>query len=205
MVPTFDVHEVKVLRTASSTELVGAPGAISEPGIGGPVGAYMWTFALDAPGVSAEGNVCGSFDVSLASPSTQMISFELQSECTGLVGPLNFKAESDGTLGPLPSPRCLSNDATGGILAVGAASDGWGNTFTVKLTETCGEEENIHVALHTGTYFSLKNAPTSIGAHETIALTIVASPTIEDTDLLVITDSEPGAMVVSILDLDLCD
>jgi hypothetical protein len=106
----------------------------------------------------------------------------------------------DGTIGPLASPRCLSNDVADAVLfEQGPASEG--ATFTIKLTETCGEEQNIHVALHTSTGFRLQDAPTSIGAHETVALSVIhAAPDTkgEDVDLLIVTNSDAGAMVVSL-------
>jgi hypothetical protein len=212
--PGLVAQEVKVVRTASSTELVGAAGAIEDPEATGPVGADLWAFAIDAPGVSAEASVGDSFKVSLASPSVHMIHLEVESFSGQVATSLNFETESDGTLGPLPSPHCLSNNAgraplfnigpipgdrdveAGVVEVVGIIQ-----SYTVKLTETCGAKEDIHVALHTGKYFSLRDAPTSIGAHETLSLTIAHSktdPSSEDVDLLVITDSDPGAMVVSL-------
>jgi hypothetical protein len=211
--PELLVQDVKVVRNASSTELVGAPGAIDEPGPD-PTSTLLRALAIDAPGVSAEASVGDSFELSLASPSIQMIHVELESSSGQVPTPGNFETESDGSLGPLPSPHCLSNNAGGkplfnigeipGARDVEAGVDeviGVIQSYTVKLTETCGEKEDIHVALHSGKYFSLQDAPTSIGPHETLSLTIAHSPkdpSSEDVDLLVITDSDPGAMVVSL-------
>jgi hypothetical protein len=209
--PSLFVQDVKVERTSSSTELRGGAGAAQPNGDG----ALVRAFAIDEPGVSAETTVSRneSFVASLASPSTQMVHVELELDgvtSTPCSTP-DFETRSDGTLGPLASPSCLSNDVAGALLIdyepVADAA-----TFTVKLTETCGEKQDIHVALHAGTRFRLQDAPTSIGAHETRSLSIVHPATDssgEDVDLLVVTAAalghvggippEPaGAMVVSL-------
>jgi hypothetical protein len=197
VLPALEVQDVTVVRTASSTELLGSPGAV-----GGQGGSLVRAFAIDVPGVSTETDVGSdsTFQASLASPGIQTVHLEVESWSGAVVGPWNFETKSDGTLEPLPSSHCLSNNA-GPILFDFIPAANEAANFTVKLTETCGERQDIHVALHSGTSFRLKDAPTSIGAHETVSLSIVhaAMDSVgEDVDLLVVTDSDLGAMVVSL-------
>jgi hypothetical protein len=194
--PVFALRpsDMHVVRSGSETELRGSPGAAE------PAEALLRGFALDAPGVSAETTVDANKGFALSFASSRTTKFHLELEADDEIStPVDVEEDSQGKLSKLPSAKCLSNDVSSAVIEQGPLGEP--TTFVVKLHETCGATQALHVALFDAAHFALHGAPTSIGPHQTLTLSVVhpaAKVAGEDVDLLLVNDASPGLMVVSL-------